>query len=84
MKEAWYFYADWCSYCQKQNPILDEFLAEHPEVNVVKILESENKDAVEHNKVEGFPTFIIFNDENPNGLFVPGLHQKDELADMLL
>lgn len=84
MKEAWYFYADWCTYCQKQNPILDEFMAEHPETNVVRILESENKDAVEHNKVEGFPTWIIFNDEYPNGVVNTGLKQKDELEDLLL
>ena len=78
MKEIWYFYATWCTYCKQQNPILDEFIAKHPEINVVKILEEENKDAVEHNPIDGFPTFIIFNDDKP-GEKVAGLHEVAQL-----
>jgi hypothetical protein len=44
-------------------------------------LESENKDAVEHNQIDGFPTFIVFNDEKP-GERISGLHQVDQLEAM--
>ena len=78
-KELWYFYADWCPYCQKQNPIMDEFEAENPGVTVIRI-ESEERDAVEHNQIGSFPTHLIFKD----GEFVTalqGLLEKDKLAE---
>jgi thiol-disulfide isomerase/thioredoxin len=78
MNEIWYFYASWCTYCKQQNPILDEFIAKHPEINVVKILEEENKDAVDHNQIDGFPTFIIFNEDSP-GERLSGLHELEQL-----
>ena len=81
MKEIWYFYADWCTYCKQQGPILEEFISKNPNVNVVKILESENKDAVDHNQIDGFPTMIVFNDDKP-GERISGLHQLDQLEAM--
>lgn len=80
MKEIWYFYADWCPYCQQQNPIIDEFIEANPQINVVKILESENPDAVEHNKINGYPTFIMFSGEG-GGRSVNGLHTVEQLED---
>ena len=78
MKELWYFYADWCTYCQKQNPVLDTFIENNPKISVIKILESENADAIEHNQITGFPTFVVFNgDKEPKQ--VNGLHSEEQL-----
>lgn len=78
MKELWYFYATWCTYCKQQTPILDEFIAEHPEVTVIKILEEENKDAVEMNNIQNFPTFMVLKGNEPMRP-VSGLTNKAEL-----
>ena len=78
-KELWYFYADWCPYCQQQNPIMDQFEADNPDINVIRI-ESQETDAVELNKVSGFPTFMVFK----NGDFLQalnGLTQPDVLLE---
>jgi thiol-disulfide isomerase/thioredoxin len=78
MNELWYFYADWCTFCKQQNPILDKFIENNPKISVVKILESENLDAVEHNQINGFPAFIVFTtDKEPKR--VDGLHSEEQL-----
>jgi thiol-disulfide isomerase/thioredoxin len=79
-KEIWYFYADWCPYCQQQNPIMDEYEAENPEVEIIRINEANDKDAVEHNQIESFPTLIVFK----NGLsdIKKGLHSKEKLEEL--
>lgn len=77
-KEIWYFYADWCTYCQKQNPIMDEFEAENPDVQITRIHEERDRDAVEHNNIKGFPTLVFFK----NGQSIKttqGLNSKKEL-----
>jgi thiol-disulfide isomerase/thioredoxin len=80
MNELWYFYADWCPYCQKQNPLIDEFEQENPGVTVVRI-ESTDTDALEVNNVTSFPTFMVFKDSD----FLKalnGLTTKEDLAEL--
>ena len=79
MKEIWYFYADWCSFCQQQNPILDKFIENNPKLSVIKILESENADALAQNNITGFPTFVVFNG-NGEPRRVDGLHSEEQLT----
>jgi thioredoxin 1 len=78
-KELWYFYADWCPYCQQQNPIMDQFESDNPDILVIRI-NSEESDALEINGVSSFPTFMVFK----HGDFLTslnGLTQKDALAE---
>lgn len=80
MNELWYFYADWCPYCQKQNPLIEEFEKENPGVTVVRI-ESTDTDALEINNVSSFPTFMVFKDSD----FLKalnGLTTKEDLAEL--
>lgn len=80
MNELWYFYADWCPYCQKQNPLIDEFEQENPGITVVRI-ESTDTDALEVNNVTSFPTFMVFKDSD----FLKalnGLTTKEDLAEL--
>lgn len=82
MNELWYFYADWCPYCQKQNPLIDEFEQENPGVTVVRI-ESTDTDALEVNNVTSFPTFMVFKDSD----FLKalnGLTTKEDLAELFV
>jgi hypothetical protein len=60
---------------------LDEFIAEHPEVNVIKILEDDDKDAVELNNIQSFPTFIVLRGNDPLKS-IPGLHDKEQLEEL--
>lgn len=77
-KELWYFWADWCPYCQKQNPIMDEFEAENPDITVIRI-ESKDTEAVDMNEITSFPTHkVIIDGQYANTL--SGLHQKDQLV----
>jgi thiol-disulfide isomerase/thioredoxin len=78
LKELWYFYADWCPYCQQQNPIMDEFEKENPDITVIRI-ESKDSDAAEINNVTAFPTHKVVID----GMFIDtlnGLKQKEDLV----
>jgi thiol-disulfide isomerase/thioredoxin len=82
MNELWYFYADWCPYCQKQNPLIDEFEQENPGITVVRI-ESTDTDALEVNNVTSFPTFMVFKDSD----FLKalnGLTTKEDLAELFV
>ena len=78
MNELWYFYADWCHYCKQQTPVLDEYIERHPEISVIKILESENKDAIEQNNIKGFPTFFVFKKDGSSKV-LDGLQTPDLL-----
>jgi thioredoxin 1 len=64
-KELWYFYADWCPYCQKQKPIMEEYTKSNPDVEVIWLNEASEKDAVELNGISGYPTFIPFKNGVP-------------------
>lgn len=57
-KELWYFYSTTCPWCQKQEPVLNEFLEEHPEVDVVKINVDEDPEAADMNGIKSFPVII--------------------------
>ncbi len=81
MKELWYFYAEWCPYCQKQNPIMKEFESENPDVEIVWLNEALEKDAVELNDIQSFPTLIPFKDNLPLHR-KNGLQTKDQLQEI--
>ena len=77
-KELWYFYADWCPYCQKQNPIIEEYASSNPDVDIIWLNEANEKDAVELNGIDGYPTFVPFKDGIPLGR-VSGVQDKVKL-----
>lgn len=57
---------------------MDEFEAENQDVEVIRINEERDREAVEHNKIEGFPTLVFFK----NGESIKtrqGLLSKEEL-----
>jgi len=82
MNELWYFYADWCPYCQQQNPLIDQFEQENPGINVIRI-ESTDADALQVNNVTSFPTFMVFKDSD----FIKalnGLTTKEVLSELFV
>ena len=77
--EVWYFYSVNCPWCQKQAPVLDEFLEEHPEITAVKINVDEEPDAADMNGINSFPVIIPVVD----GMFknrINGFAEKDKIS----
>lgn len=81
-KELWYFYADWCTYCKQMTPILDEYLAKNPKVEVLRLNADADKEAVETAGVDSFPQImpIIRGQVQP---MIKGLVTLEELEEAL-
>lgn len=75
-----YFWSAYCGYCKKQDPILYEFLQEHPTINFVLIDVDEVKNKLEMLRYNAFgtPTFIL--EKGNVVLKTGGLQTKDQLT----
>lgn len=61
--ELLHFTADWCNPCKRMEPVIQEFLAENPEIVYTKIdVDNESAKAQKHG-VMGIPTFIATDGE---------------------
>lgn len=59
------FYADWCSACKAQDPILAELERDlGNKVDIVKISLAENKDMFDELKIDATPTLFVIKDNN--------------------
>jgi len=54
-----YFYADWCPMCQKTTPMVDEFIAQHPDISIIKIDTDIEVKLKEQFNVHNVPTIIL-------------------------
>lgn len=73
------FYADWCSACKAQDPIIEELEREMGnKVDIIKISLTENKDLFDEFKISATPTMFIIKDNNILKTFI-GTTSKKEL-----
>jgi thioredoxin 1 len=73
------FYADWCSACKAQDPILAELERDIGyKVEIIKISLAENKDLFDEFKINATPTMFIIKDNNILKKFV-GTTSKNDL-----
>ena len=73
------FYADWCSACKAQDPILAELERDiGHKVDIIKISLAENKDLFDEFKINATPIMFITKDNNILKTFV-GTTSKNEL-----
>ena len=75
------FWAAWCGPCRMQSPIVDEFAAKHPEVQVGKVNVDEEQALALRFGVMSIPTLIAFRDGKPLAQQV-GLAPMERLEEM--
>jgi thioredoxin 1 len=76
------FYADWCGPCKTQDPILEELLEDHEDVEFVKVDVDEKQDVANEYQVRSLPTVIVENDDGVVDRFV-GVTQREDIEDAL-
>ena len=76
------FWAVWCGPCQMMAPILHEFEAEMPDVQIGKVNVDEQMDLARQFRVVSIPTLIIFKNGQEVQRMV-GVTSKEELKDAL-
>ena len=75
------FYTDWCSFCQKQRPVIEDLSKKGVWIGT---LDAEKfKDITKNYEITGFPTFLLFK----NGEIISklsGYHDKSSLITKLM
>ncbi len=61
------YYADWCGFCQKQAPILDDFERRNPEIDVIRKNGEEFIQEMRTLGITGYPTILIYKDNDELG-----------------
>ena len=75
------FYTDWCSFCQKQKPIIENLSQNGIWIGTINA-EKHKRISKEHS-ITGFPTFLLFK----NGEIISrlsGFHDKSSLITKLM
>ena len=73
------FYADWCSACKAQDPILAELERDiGHKVDIVKISLADNKDMFDEFKINATPTLFVIKNNNIFKKYV-GVTSRNEL-----
>lgn len=76
------FEADWCGPCQTQEPIVEEFEEDNPEVEVEAIDVDEHQERANEYHVRGLPTLVLLEDEEVSSRWT-GVTQKEDLESVL-
>jgi thioredoxin 1 len=72
------FYANWCGWCKKLAPIVEQVAIDMPEVKVVRINVDENEDLAKKYDIDGLPTLVLFSNGEALGS-IEGYVAKDSL-----
>lgn len=72
------FFAPWCGFCQKQEPILEEM----DKVWIGQVNSELSPELFEKYKVTSYPTFVLFKDGEEVERF-SGVHSKFDIMEIL-
>ncbi len=72
------FFADWCGYCTRQEPILEEL----DKVWIGKVNTDENRELAQKFSISSLPSFVIFKDGKEIHRF-SGLHSKFDIMNII-
>lgn len=62
MSKIEYYSASWCQPCKMFGPVMDQFAADNPSVEYVKILLDDTPEKAIENGVTAIPTIILWKD----------------------
>ena len=72
------FFADWCGFCTRQEPILEEM----DKVWIGRVNTDENRELAQKFSISSLPSCILFKDGNEVERF-QGLHSKFDLMNII-
>ena len=72
------FFADWCGFCTRQEPILEEM----DKVWIGRVNTDENRELAQKFSISSLQSFILFKDGNEVERF-QGLHSKFDLMNII-
>ncbi|RLM53366.1 thioredoxin [Halobellus sp. Atlit-31R] len=72
------FHADWCGPCKKQDPILEELMAEYGDVEFQKIDVDDEQEIANQYQVRSLPTVVVERDGDIVDRFV-GFTQREDI-----
>ena len=75
------FYAPWCSFCQRQRPILEELSKNNIWIGIVNA--DNNPQLTQKFGISGFPSFLLFK-EGKVLASIAGFHEKSQLLSSLM
>lgn len=73
------FFADWCGFCTRQEPILQEL----DKVWVGRVNTDENREIAKKFKINSLPSFVLLKDGNEVERFT-GLHSKFDIMNIIM
>ncbi len=73
------FFADWCGFCTRQEPILEEL----DKVWVGRVNTDENKEIARKYKISSLPSFVLLKDGKEVERF-SGLHSKFDIMNIIM
>ena len=73
------FFADWCGFCTRQEPILEEL----DKVWVGRVNTDENKEIARKYKISSLPSFVLLKDGKEVERF-SGLHSKFDIKNIIM
>ena len=76
------FYADWCGPCQMMKPVMEEFEAAHPEVEVKRVNIDEEEELADKYEVSTIPCLVLERDEKEVARLI-GVQSLKRLEGML-
>ena len=56
------FWASWCGPCKMLSPVLEQFAAENPDVEVAKVNVDENPELAMVYRISAIPSLMVFRD----------------------
>ncbi len=74
--------AAWCPPCRTMEPVIKQFLQEHPQVQLVKVDGGRDQEVMQAEKATTLPTFIVYKDGKETGR-KEGVAKLEELEGVL-
>ena len=82
-----FIYAEWCTYCKKQKPIIDSLEAEYGDLVVfLRVDAAENPEALKEFDVTGFPAMFLITERGEAGYAYRGFSgftERETLAGVI-